>query len=228
MHSQLPSNRGYLPLATLPLASLLLSGLLAGDPVAQATGRWDLPSTIPQFFGYGNGPGYHAPRVRLPASTHPSRAYRSGNWGYQGNLMEDEFLPATSPHETSKINTANSPTVDIAMIPIPRTENSVPQTESGHPAEVMSQPPVNFQESQASPSRYPSVPDSWQAPVRLPYVTDLESESESLVLFPPGIPNLEKPQTSRIEQLDEIKPPAPDTSQKNPLFSAPPLPAHQG
>lgn len=39
--------------------------LLSGAASSRAAGRWNLPSSVPQYFGYGHGPGYHAPRIRV-------------------------------------------------------------------------------------------------------------------------------------------------------------------
>ncbi len=40
--------------------------LFLGTAQGQSLGRWRMPSTPAQFFGYGYGPGHHAPMVRMP------------------------------------------------------------------------------------------------------------------------------------------------------------------
>jgi hypothetical protein len=48
------------------LALLLWGGAFAPSSAdAAGYGRWDLPSNLAQYFGYGFGPGYHAPRIRV-------------------------------------------------------------------------------------------------------------------------------------------------------------------
>ncbi|MEM6799088.1 MAG: hypothetical protein AAF589_06200 [Planctomycetota bacterium] len=47
--------------------------MLSGS-TACAIGPWNVPSSLPQFCGYGNGPGYHAPMIQgIPCLT-PSAA----------------------------------------------------------------------------------------------------------------------------------------------------------
>ncbi|MEX2317643.1 MAG: hypothetical protein WD669_10865 [Pirellulales bacterium] len=40
--------------------------MTANCPSASAVGYWNMPGTYWQYFGYGNGPGYHAPLVLGP------------------------------------------------------------------------------------------------------------------------------------------------------------------
>lgn len=54
---------------------LIVACLLDGVATGQSIGRWRMPSTPAQFFGYGVGPGHHAPIVRAPAY-HPPRVRR--------------------------------------------------------------------------------------------------------------------------------------------------------
>ena len=44
--------------------ALLLACWTADAACGQSFGRWNLPSTTAQVFGYGNGAGHHAPMVR--------------------------------------------------------------------------------------------------------------------------------------------------------------------
>jgi len=54
---------------------LIVACLLDGVAEGQSAGRWRLPSTPAQYFGYGVGPGHHAPMVRAPRY-HPPRMRR--------------------------------------------------------------------------------------------------------------------------------------------------------
>jgi len=49
--------------------AIVLLCLTVGTAEGQSFGRWRMPSTPAQFFGYGYGPGHHAPMVRTPCST---------------------------------------------------------------------------------------------------------------------------------------------------------------
>lgn len=56
---------------TLALAVCLLSSKANG----WSAGRWNMPSTNAQYFGYGYGPGHHAPMLRMPCC-HPNDGRR--------------------------------------------------------------------------------------------------------------------------------------------------------
>jgi len=49
--------------------AVVLVCLTVGTAEGQSLGRWRMPSTPAQFFGYGYGPGHHAPMVRMPSCT---------------------------------------------------------------------------------------------------------------------------------------------------------------
>ncbi len=59
-------------LSRLFCIAVFLGGLTAtgaqsfGQSFGQSLGRWRMPSTPAQFFGYGYGPGHHAPMIRMP------------------------------------------------------------------------------------------------------------------------------------------------------------------
>ncbi|NOY30839.1 MAG: hypothetical protein GXP28_11920 [Planctomycetes bacterium] len=53
----------------LNYVAVVLVCLTVGTAEGQSRGRWRLPSTPAQFFGYGHGPGHHAPMVRMPCCT---------------------------------------------------------------------------------------------------------------------------------------------------------------
>lgn len=55
----------------LAIAFCLLSSVAAGFGI----NRWDMPSRCAQCFGYGYGPGYHAPMIRSPCRA-PARQQR--------------------------------------------------------------------------------------------------------------------------------------------------------
>lgn len=40
--------------------------LLSSEARGWSCGRWNMPSTPAQYFGYGYGPGHHAPMLRMP------------------------------------------------------------------------------------------------------------------------------------------------------------------
>lgn len=40
--------------------------LLSSEARGWSSGRWNMPSTPAQYFGYGYGPGHHAPALRMP------------------------------------------------------------------------------------------------------------------------------------------------------------------
>jgi hypothetical protein len=50
--------------AKLGIETLALLMVGQGTALAASFGRWHVPSTPAQFFGYGYGPGHHAPMVR--------------------------------------------------------------------------------------------------------------------------------------------------------------------
>jgi hypothetical protein len=232
-------------LVNLSLVSLIVGGMLSWGPAAHATGRWNLPSTVPQYFGYGHGPGYHAPRIRMPGHS-PSRVLclvktpipdSSRNCDSRETLGQS--VPAsrmdTPPtHGSMPNSTISSPErqapapMDYAMAVMPQTDVNHPQSEASDSPGVMNQAPVTFPEPLASPSQFPSTRDSWLASVPLFDVTELASKPVSPVLIPPGKPFPEEPEAAWLEQSEEIGPAPSGTILKDPLFSAPPLPAHQG
>ena len=62
-----PSIRNYtMHSCRLHTAAVLLACLLCGAAEGQSFGRWRVPSTPAQFFGYCYGPGHQVPMVRLP------------------------------------------------------------------------------------------------------------------------------------------------------------------
>ncbi|TWT89649.1 hypothetical protein Mal64_00260 [Pseudobythopirellula maris] len=56
-----PSRRG------LTVGMLFLGGAFLFAADAQAVGRWNLPTSSNQWWGFGYGPGYHAPMVLGPS-----------------------------------------------------------------------------------------------------------------------------------------------------------------
>jgi hypothetical protein len=188
-------------LENLTLVGLIVSGLLSWGSVAHATGRWNLPSSVPQYFGYGNGPGYHAPRVRIPGHTPAkvSRRVKMPANGCPGNCEPLEVVPLGVPTGHMGIRQFDTPT-------------------SG---------PTTFNEQSVKQPPFPQPLDSWLAPVPLPAVAELPSKPVSRALFPPRGPLPEEPAAARIEQPEEMKSELPVPGLKNPLFSAPPLPAYQ-
>ena len=206
-------------LVNLSLVGLIVGPMLSWGPAAHATGRWNLPSTVPQYFGYGHGPGYHAPRIRMPGHS-PSKSLclvktpipdNSGNCDSRETL--DQSIPA-SRMDTPPIHGSMSNST------ISSRERQAPS-----PLRIPSHPSSQVFQEQVltiNPAR-----DSWLAPVPLPDVTELASKPVSPVLIPPGKPLTEEPETAWIEQPEEIGPAPSGTILKDPLFSAPPLPAHQ-
>lgn len=54
------------------LAALALGGVaICAAASAQGIGCANMPSTVPQYFGFGYGAGHHAPIVRTPAQQPP-------------------------------------------------------------------------------------------------------------------------------------------------------------
>jgi hypothetical protein len=54
------------------MAALALGGVeWGGTASAQGIGCAKMPSTVPQYFGFGYGAGHHAPIVRTPAQQPP-------------------------------------------------------------------------------------------------------------------------------------------------------------
>jgi len=68
----------------------------------------------------------------------------------------------------------------------------------------------------------------WLVPVPLPVVTERTSETMSPVLLSPEGPILEDSAAESIEQSEDSQPVLPDPGLQDPLFAAPPRPAHQG
>lgn len=53
------------------LVALLALSLMQSASLAKGTGLWRLPSSTAQYFGYGYGPGHHAPMIRSPGYRPP-------------------------------------------------------------------------------------------------------------------------------------------------------------
>jgi len=58
-----------MPISRLYCLAIVLGFFMVGTAEAQSFGRWRMPSTPAQFFGYGYGPGHQAPMVRMPGCT---------------------------------------------------------------------------------------------------------------------------------------------------------------
>jgi hypothetical protein len=99
-----PINWGVLVVAVLIC--------LATAAPAGAVGYWNMPTSFSQWWGYGVGPGYHAPMVlgpvtarglvrpymeiRLPCAPHPACSSGCGCQDTQ-SLMESQVLPDAAP-----------------------------------------------------------------------------------------------------------------------------------
>ncbi len=59
----------------LGVSCLFLVSAWAASASAQSFGHYHLPSTLPQFCGFGYGPGHHAPMIR-PTHCQPLRVDR--------------------------------------------------------------------------------------------------------------------------------------------------------
>jgi hypothetical protein len=140
---------------------LIFCGILLWNPTVQATGRWKLPSTVPQFFSYGNGPGYHAPRIRIPGH-YPAkvpRVVKMPSHGWSG--VSDSSETMRSPAPACCMETPPDP----AILPTPMVPEPIQQADSPRP--IPSQSMVQVLESQDS------VVDSLERPhllLRLPPV----------------------------------------------------------
>jgi hypothetical protein len=55
--------------------AVVMACAAAGDASAQAIGLYHMPSTVPQYFGWGYGAGHHAPLV-CTAAQRPGRSAR--------------------------------------------------------------------------------------------------------------------------------------------------------
>lgn len=53
------------------LVALLTLSFMPSVSLAKGTGLWRLPSSTAQYFGYGYGPGHHAPMIRSPGYQPP-------------------------------------------------------------------------------------------------------------------------------------------------------------
>jgi hypothetical protein len=49
----------------------LAAWLPPGEAWGWSAGRWNMPSTPAQYWGYGYGPGHHAPMLRMPCCRPP-------------------------------------------------------------------------------------------------------------------------------------------------------------
>jgi len=54
---------------SLLAATIALCSGLALTPATQGAGLWNMPTNLRQCFGYGHGPGYHAPMIMGPRIT---------------------------------------------------------------------------------------------------------------------------------------------------------------
>ena len=62
---------GFLRLSMAVALSVCLTGESAWGQWGVSCGRWRLPSTCAQYWGYGVGPGHHVPMVRAPGYQPP-------------------------------------------------------------------------------------------------------------------------------------------------------------
>ncbi|TWU27419.1 hypothetical protein [Bythopirellula polymerisocia] len=81
----------------LTYCALLIAILLVSDSFAQSIGYWHLPSTAPQYCGFGCGPGHHVPMIRthgcvpprVPRCVH-TRGCLSGGMAYSCSFGSSE------------------------------------------------------------------------------------------------------------------------------------------
>jgi hypothetical protein len=75
--------------------AVMLAALASGRPAAaQSLGCLALPSTVPQFFGYGYGAGHHVPIVRTPRQQPPRMQRRAMAPACYGPLCPQPYMPA--------------------------------------------------------------------------------------------------------------------------------------
>jgi hypothetical protein len=123
---------------------LIFGGILLWNSTAQATGRWNLPSTVPQFFSYGNGPGYHAPRIRTPGH-YPAKVPRVVKMPSQGRSGVGDYGETMhSPAPACCMETSPDPTT----LPTPMVPDPIQQADS--PRLIPSQSMDQILESQDS------------------------------------------------------------------------------
>jgi hypothetical protein len=67
--------------------------MCAGHASAQSLGSMALPSTFPQFIGYGYGAGHHAPIVRTPGQQPPRMDRRMKAPACYGPLCPEPYAP---------------------------------------------------------------------------------------------------------------------------------------
>ena len=83
--------------------------LLSSEARGWSSGRWNMPSTPAQYFGYGYGPGHHAPMLRMPCcqptqgprvvftpDCPPSCCYSCGVYGCGTTMHRELENPAES------------------------------------------------------------------------------------------------------------------------------------
>ena len=203
----------------LPLLGLIVGGMLSLESVALATGRWNMPGTIPQFFGYGNGPGYHAPRMRKPRYCpakvpHPMHGH-----------LRARFVDGHGEDRDVRETTNRS-------IPVSRmgaTPNRLPMPQVPAVANPK-RPTASTEDEPRFPSRRDSrlVPPS-PAPISLADLLEFDSAPVSPAPEPSENPLPEEPETARSSDRTEESPPSPSGAiSRDLLFSAPFLPADQG
>jgi len=69
LHSPQAKKIVTMSICRLNYVAVVLVCLTVGTAEGQSLGIWRLPSTPAQFFGFGYGPGRHAPMVRMPCHT---------------------------------------------------------------------------------------------------------------------------------------------------------------
>ena len=122
--------------------------LLACDSFAQSIGYWHLPSTVPQYCGFGCGPGHHVPMIRthgceallVPRRVH-THCCPSGGMAYCGGFGGSCESPNCHAELDALVTPeANRPAPEpaVQLFSYPSEENS----------QVLPTPP---EESQTSP-----------------------------------------------------------------------------
>jgi hypothetical protein len=78
------TDESLMPCRKLLVGAVLVGSLMAGEASAQSLGYWALPSTTPQYFGFGYGPGHHAPIIRAHGCRPDDGPRRVRVWGCPG------------------------------------------------------------------------------------------------------------------------------------------------
>ena len=148
-----------------PCFALGLWLLLSSGAAAQSTGYWHLPCTVPQFCGFGCGPGHHAPMIRTHGCHPPRQARRvhtrdcpQGGLAYApdfGGLCGDQgchaqldaltmpTFPSAPPEPTAPTPQA-PPEYSVQRMPSePLEETPEPSDTTLLPAPDMPTPPLN-------------------------------------------------------------------------------------